>query len=263
LPDYGFTLTERERQIITDKDVMFRGDEERCRRNGRPTLTFDTASDRLLFNTIRAAEKREIEAMMRRYAIWSHDLLQTLVPEFAAVCEQNRIIYRPVSRKQVQGLHVDSSFFHPTQGRSKLRIFCNIDPKGRPRKWQVGEPFDDLVRRYLPKARGERNWAETVGERLASLAGIVKGRPTPYDHLLADIRQLAKHDSNYQKSAPRRILEFPVGSTWIAITDVVLHGAMSGQHSLDQVFFLPPGAFSNPSRSALKILERHSGRKLA
>ena len=263
LPHRGFTLTERERHIITDPDVMFRGNEERCRRNGRPTLTFDAGSDRLEFNTVRRAEKREIEAMLRRYAKWSRELLETLVPEYAAACQQDRIIYRPVSRKQVQGMHVDSSWFHPTQGRAKLRIFCNIDPKGRNRVWQVGEPFEQLVSRYLPQVRGTRNWAEKAGDRIASLTGIMKGRPTDYDYLLADIRDGAKQDKTYQNTSPRRVVEFPVGSTWVALTDVVLHGAISGQHSLDQVFFLPQSVFKDPSRSALGILERASGRKLA
>ena len=263
LPNCGFALTERERQITTDPDVMFRGNEERSRRNGRPTLTFNPATDRLQINLIRSPEKREVEAMLRRYAVWSRDLLQVLVPDFAAACEQNRIIYRPVSRKQTQGLHVDSSWFHPTQGRSKLRIFCNIDPKGRDRVWQVGEPFENLVRRFLPQVRGKRSWLEKAADRLAGLAGIVEGRHTDYDYLLADLRDVAKHDKAYQKSAPRRILEFPVGSAWVGMTDVVLHGAISGQHALDQVFFVPPEAFNDPARSAIRMLERFTGRSLA
>jgi 3-deoxy-D-manno-oct-2-ulosonic acid (Kdo) hydroxylase len=258
----GFHLTERERQIITDSKVMFRGREEASRRNGRPTLTFDVGFDRLLFTTIRSPEKREIEAMLRRYAVWSRDLLRLLVPDFAAAAEQNRIIYRPVERGKTQDLHVDATYLYPTQGRSKLRIFCNIDPAGRPRVWQVGERFENYARRFLPAARGARSWPATAVERLACMSGLMKGRRTRFDYLLLDIRQAAKADPDYQRSAPRRVVDFPVGSTWIALTDLVLHGGISGQHAIDQVFFLPPAAMRHPERSALNILERLCDRNL-
>ena len=258
----GFALTERERTIITDPKIMSRGNEERSKRNGRPTLTFDVATDRLLFNTIRTPERREIEAMLRRYSVWSRNLLQTMVPEFAQACEQNRIVYRPVERNRVQGLHVDSTYLYPTQGRSKLRIFCNIDPKGRPRVWEIGERFENFAQRYLPLVRVERRWFQTAVDRFASLVGVVKGQRTEYDHVLESIRSRGKSDRNYQKSAPRRIVSFPAGSAWIGLTDVVLHGGISGQHALDQVFFVPPEVMRNPSRSALRILERLSGHTL-
>ena len=258
----GFALTDRERAIICDPKVIFRGNEQRAKRNGRPTLTFDMAADRLLFNNIRMPEKREIEAMLRRYSVWSRDLLETLVPEFARACEQNRIIYRPAERAQRQGLHVDTTYLYPTQGRSKLRIFCNIDPMGRPREWEIGERFEHFAQRYLPSIRVERHWLETATDRAASLVGIVTGQRTGYDHVLEEIRKLGKKDDDFQKKSPRRNFSFPAGSAWVALTDVVLHGGVSGQHALDQVFFLPPEIMRDPSRSALKILERLSGHTL-
>lgn len=263
LPGRGFALTERERRIITDPKIMLRGDPERSKRNGRPTLTFNVATDRLQWPSIRAPERPEIVAMLRRYGVWSRALLQALAPDFAAVCEQNRIIYRPVGYSKTQGLHVDTTYRYPTQGRVKLRIFCNIDPEERPRVWQLGERFEHLARRYLPAVRGGRSWPATATEQLAGLIGFVEGRRTDYDHVLEDIRRLMKDDREYQASSPRRMVSFPPGSTWVALTDIVLHGAVSGQHSLDQVFFLPPSALSDPARSALGILERLCGRALA
>lgn len=258
----GFALTDRERAIISDPKIIFRGNEQRAKRNGRPTLTFDMDADRLLFNSIRMPEKREIEAMLRRYSVWSRDLLETLVPDFARACEQNRIIYRPAERAQRQGLHVDTTYLYPTQGRSKLRIFCNIDPMGRPREWEIGERFEIFAQRFLPSIRVERRWFEAAADRAASLVGIVKGQRTGYDHVLEEIRQLGKKDDDFQKRSPRRNFSFPAGSAWVALTDVVLHGGVSGQHALDQVFFLPPEIMRDPSRSALRILERLSGHTL-
>ncbi len=259
----GFALTDRERAIITDPKIMFRGNEQRAKRNGRPTLTFDMAANRLLFNSVRNPEKREIEAMLRRYSVWSRDLLEALVPDFARACEQNRIIYRPAERAQRQGLHCDTTYLYPTQGRSKLRIFCNIDPTGRPREWEIGERFELFAKRYLPSIRVERSWFQTTADRAASLVGIVTGPRTGFDHVLEQIRQLGKSDRDFQKKSPRRNVSFPAGSAWVALTDVCLHGGVSGQHALDQVFFLPPEVMKDPSRSALKILERLSGHTLA
>ncbi len=258
----GFALTDRERAIVTDPKILFRGNEKRSKKNGRPTLTFDVGSDRLLFTTIRYPERKEIEAMLRRYSVWSRDLLQAMFPDIAQACEQNRIIYRPVERSRAQGLHVDTTYLYPTQGRSKLRIFCNIDPKGRPRVWEIGERFERFAQRYLPLVRVERSWFEKAVDRAASLAGIVKGQRTGFDHVLEKIRQLGKKDDKYQKSGPRRIVSFPPGSAWVGLTDIVLHGGVSGQHALDQVFFVPPDILRDRSRSALGILERLSGRKL-
>ena len=85
---------------------------------------------------------------------------------------------------------------------------------------------------------------------------------TAYDLLVAELRRIAKHDREYQSAAPRRIVEFPSGSSWFAITDLVVHGAVSGQHSLDQTFFLPAVEMADPSRSSLRILERLTGRAL-
>ena len=81
--------------------------------------------------------------------------------------------------------------------------------------------------------------------------------------MIAQLRRLGKRDEAYQRTAPRRIVEFPSGSSWLAITDLVLHGAVSGQHSLDRTFYLPATAMRDPSRSSLSILERMTGRKLS
>lgn len=259
----GFELTDRERAIITDPKIIFRGNEQRAKRNGRPTLTFDMAVNRLLFNNIRNPEKQEIEAMLRRYSVWSRELLETLVPDYARACEQNRIIYRPAERAQRQGMHVDTTYLYPTQGRSKLRIFCNIDPSGRPREWELGERFELFAKRYLPSIRVERRWYEKATDNAASLAGIVTGHRTGFDHVLEQIRHLGKQDRDFQKKAPRRNFSFPSGAVWVGLTDIVLHGGVSGQHALDQVFFLPPEVMRDPSRSALRILERLSGHTLA
>ena len=47
---------------------------------------------------------------------------------------------------------------------------------------------------------------------------LVHGSKTPYDRLVAELRAIVKRDATYQSSAERRIVEFPAGSSWLAIT---------------------------------------------
>jgi hypothetical protein len=80
--------------------------------------------------------------------------------------------------------------------------------------------------------------------------------------MMMDLKRASARDKQYQGDAPRQVLEFPSGSCWIALTDLVLHGAVSGQHSLDRTWFLPVEVMRNPSRSSLRILERLTSRAL-
>jgi hypothetical protein len=48
-------------------------------------------------------------------------------------------------------LHVDAFPSRPIRGERILRVFTNIHPDStQARVWRVGEPFEDIARRYLP-----------------------------------------------------------------------------------------------------------------
>ena len=258
LSQSSFELTARERELIQDTQVILPGQKERDSRIGRPTLIMYPEEGRIERTKIAPAPRREVEAMMLRFSSWAQTLVETLLPAYRPALQRDRVTYRPCERSIPQGLHVDTSYGRPSCGRAMLRVFSNINTTNRPRVWQVGEHFEPFVGHFLPAAR-------TTAERsswLLRLLGITRGRRTAYDRLIADIRRLAKSDADYQERAARRITEFPSGSTWLAITDLVVHGAISGQHSLDQSFFLPATAMHDPSRSSLHILQRLTGRTL-
>ena len=196
---------------------------------------------------------------MARYGKWAEDVIAQLFPCYQGALDRKRVTYRPFPRNSTQARHIDSSYGYPTQGRGMLRIFSNIHPTTRPRIWQLGEPFEPFVRRFLPSVHlSGPSWVSSIRARL----GIVDGAKTKYDQTIAALRGLGMRDKEYQQTAPQRVIEFPPGSSWIAITDLVLHGAMSGQHSLDQTFYLPVEAMNDPSRSSLRILERLTGEAL-
>jgi hypothetical protein len=258
LRDISFELTPRERDLIQDTAVILPGQKERESRIGRPTLILDPASGTIERTKIQGEARREVEAMMRRFSAWAENMVATLLPTYSASLQRDRVTYRPCERSIPQGMHVDSSYGRPTRGRGMLRLFTNINVTGRPRVWQVGEPFEPFVQRFLPRTRRR----STFGTWLLHRIGITRGRQTAFDRLMADIRRLAKSDAVYQQTGPREIIEFPSGASWLVITDLAVHGAISGQHSLDQTYFLPVTTMRDPARSSLRILERLTGRAL-
>ncbi len=260
LADAGFELSTRERRLLDDASVMLPTKKERESRNGRPTVTFEPDRGQFVNTRIKQPARAELQSILSRYADWADRAIGQLFPDYATGLKRDRITYRPCRRAEQQGMHVDSIYGRPTGGRGMLRVFCNIDPNGAPRVWRIGEGFETFAARYLPSAK-----VKPVGieERILSGLNLIKGRRTLYDHVMADIRGQAKADARFQAESPQRTVEFPAGSAWIAITDLVLHGAVSGQHSLDQMFFLPPASMRRPEQSSLRLLERLMSRPLA
>ena len=266
LPQGGFELSERERSLISDTaNILTRVPDVE---NGKPTIIFDPESGRIkkyhyaqiqgkmMRAQIKDSARPDLEAIMARYGQWTEHVITQLFPSYRQALDRKRITYRPFPRNSTQALHIDSSYGYPTQGRSMLRVFTNINPVDRLRIWQLGEPFEPFVERFLPDVKvSGPSWFSTLLARF----GIIDGVKTQYDQYIAALRSLGMRDKEYQASAPRRLMEFPAGSSWIAITDLVLHGAISGQHSLDQTFYLPVEAMNDPSRSPLRILERLTG----
>ncbi|KEZ79267.1 Kdo hydroxylase family protein [Salinisphaera hydrothermalis] len=259
LPQAGFDLTPDELAFVSDASATLPTKAEKKSQNGRPTIIYNPNSGRLERSRVRAPQRTQLIALLDRYAQWSTDLINTLFPGYRDGIVRDRTTYRPCPRNATQGLHVDASYGRPTGGQSMLRVFCNINPDRQPRVWRVGETFEPFARRYIDNARPRS--AGTL-DRLMARLGITKGQRTAYDLLMEDIRGQVKRDRDYQANGPQQVVDFPAGSAWIALTDLVLHGAMTGQHSLDQTFFVPDEIMADPERSSLRILERLAGRPL-
>jgi hypothetical protein len=212
------------------------------------------------------AELTLLRGVMSRFASLSRALIGNLLPFYQAHLQQARTSFRPIEvagratawRKDDTRLHVDSFPSSPTQGTRILRVFTNLHPGGRVRKWRLGEPFEQVAQRYLRALPGPIWGASVV---LHSL-GLTKGRRSDYDHYMLRLHDRMKADMDYQSAAAQSGFDFPAGSTWIVFTDQVSHAAMSGQYALEQTFHLPVQAMLDPSRSPLRILERLLGRPL-
>lgn len=259
LPRSGFELSAEEFAFVSDASVTLPTKAEKRSQNGRPTIIYNPETRRLERSRIGAAQRPQLTALLDRYARWSTDLVQRLFPDYRDGLIRDRTTYRPCERAATQGLHVDASYGRPTGGQSMLRVFCNINPEDRVRTWRVGETFEPFARRYVATAKPKTDGAL---EKLLYKLGVTKGRRTAYDLLMEDIRGQVKRDREYQAQSPQAVVDFPPGAAWIALTDLVLHGAVSGQHSLDQTFFVPDEVMRHPERSSLRILERLAGRSL-
>ena len=213
-----------------------------------------------------AADAERLRALMLRYSVWARNLIVGLAPSYASALEMGRTSFRPRSiddepvspRKDDRRLHVDAFASQPTGGRRILRVFSNINPDGESRAWRLGEPFEAYARRWVGRARipsPVETWA------LARI-GVTRERRTPYDSLMLALHDAAKLDPAYQRDAPRRVVEFRPGATWIAFTDSVVHAAVRGSYALEQTFYLPLSAMSAPEASPARILERLTGRAL-
>ena len=232
----------------------------------RKNISLDPGTRELSNTALDPADATALAAMIERFGRAAARLVSDLIPSYAGMLERARTSFRPVEisgrqysiRHDDRLLHVDAFPSRPMRGRRILRLFSNIAPDGRERAWNLGEPFGDFARKFLPRTGSATPGSAWVMEQL----GITKGRRSAYDRIMLRLHDTGKQDAAYQSSAPKVSVSFPSGSTWLCFTDQVLHAALSGHCALEQTFHLPVEAMTEPSQAPLKVLERLAGRAL-
>lgn len=257
-PQLSFDLSPTERELL-NPDLV-----ERKRKN----ISFDAQRDRL--SGVTSPEQQPlVRQLLERYCRFSQDLLEELFPAYRGHLWQPTASLRLHSiadwaqnsswRKDDRRLHIDAFPSRPLHGARILRVFSNINPHGLPRRWRVGEDFETLASRYLQQLR-QPNPLHTW---LLAQLKITKRRRSVYDHLMLQLHDRMKADSELQNGNAARPLEFPAGSTWVCFSDQVAHAVSEGQYMLEQTVLLPIKAMHEPQRSPLRVLERLTGRQLA
>ncbi|MDI3260172.1 MAG: Kdo hydroxylase family protein [Sinobacteraceae bacterium] len=229
-------------------------------------ISYDPANGRLKGARGNAADLHELCALVERFHRQALGLIERLAPGYAAHLRGARASFRPQPvagrvtswRKDDTRLHVDAFPSRPNHGERILRVFANVNPHGVPRVWRVGEPFEDLARRFVPQLPRPLPGSAAL---LAALR-ITKSRRSRYDHIMLALHDRMKADLAYQKNAPQETIAFLPGCTWICFSDQTSHAAMSGQYLFEQTVHLPVAGLYDPARSPLKILERLAGRAL-
>lgn len=213
-----------------------------------------------------AEDLAALQAMIRRFAAQSQQLVDRLFPHYRGKLRAGNASLRPFAvegresswRKDDTRLHVDAFPSNPTRGVRLLRVFTNLNRDGKPRVWRVGEPFADLAERYAPRLRS----ALPGSAWLLQALHVTKSRRTPYDHAMLQLHDMAKADAAFQAKSPQQSVDFAPGTTWVVFSDQVLHAVMSGQHMMEQTFYLDVANQLVPDTAPLRVLERMLGRPL-
>jgi hypothetical protein len=255
-PSLTFEIGEAESDLVS----------ERLASGKAKNISFDAATGALRGTGADRVTALRLAAFMSRFVNQARALMRNLLPIYTEQIETGRTSFRPVEirgrasspRKDDTRLHVDSFPATPVRGRRILRLFSNINPGNQERVWRVGEPFESVAKTFLP--RGRMQYRGEAG--VLRVFRITKTSRSEYDHLMLQLHNLMKADDQYQSGVQQTEVRFPAGTTWLTYTDQVSHAAMSGQHCLEQTFYLPVAVMADPSRSPISILERLCGRPL-
>lgn len=226
-------------------------------------ISLDHTSGKLQASSLRGEKAQALAAMIERFGNQATQLVHDLLP-YRNV-ERARTSFRPVQVKDRpyskinddRLLHIDAFPSRPMRGRRILRFFANVAPAS-PRRWHVGEPFEDFARAFLPRVGPHLPGKSWLYDKL----GVTRGRRSLYDELMLSLHDAGKLDAGFQRDSPHQAIEFPPGSCWLVFTDQVLHAALGGEFALEQTFHLDVGEMAEPERAPVKVLERLSGKTL-
>lgn len=215
--------------------------------------------------------KQMLDSMLTRYRETTQEWLGNILGPYAQNLEPQRSTYRPVEiagRKKIgkvsdsKAYRFDDSLLHPDafkrrpiKGNRIFRIFTNINPEGKPRTWKVGHGFEAFASKYLQDIREPR-----LGEfAFLNLTRQTHWPRTHYDHIMLNLHDLGKQDTEFQGSPDHAVFQFPAGSTWFCFTDQALHAALEGAYCLEQTFQLNVEQMAAQEKSPLRVLERLKG----
>ena len=216
-----------------------------------------------------AADQAALASMIGRFRMHAQQLISSLLPAYADAGSGLRLAptsYRPMQvetraqswRADDRRMHVDAFPSRPNYGERILRVFTNVNPDGVPRVWRVGEPFEDVAQRFLPKVKAYSRWQA----QLLNALHVTKSLRSEYDHLMLQLHDAMKSDLDYQKDGPQVTQPFAAGSVWVCFSDQTPHAVMSGQYMMEQTFHLPAARQYDQDASPLAILRRLTGRAL-
>lgn len=248
-PEESFSFTKDEQHLLMPNVLE----------KGRKNISYDFQKEALagIAKTLESAEA--MQQMMHRFALFARQLVDHTMPHYSAYLHWGRTSYRPAEidgrktskRKDDTRLHVDAFPATPVNGQRILRVFCNINPDAKPRVWHVGEPFSEVLNRFLPNIAPYR----TIVAQWLKFIKSTKTLRSAYDHYMLKLHDTMKLDQEYQNNVTKERIDFPANTTWIVFTDHVSHAALSGQFLLEQTFYLPVEHMLNPDLSPLKQWE--------
>jgi hypothetical protein len=256
IPGMNFALSQEELKLL-DPRILAKA----------KNVSYNPANGKIGGTSCTGHEAEVLTSLIARYSKLAGELMGALFPPYRGKFQLLRTSLRPAEiagrksswRKDDTRLHVDAFPSQPTNGNRILRVFCNINPAGKPRVWRIGEPFEAVAERFLPQIG--RPFPGSA--RIQQMLHITKGLRSEYDFVMLKMHDAMKADDGYQASVGQTPVLFTPGTIWVCYADSVSHAALSGQHQFEQTVRIPLSAMQDPSRSPLKILERLRKRPLA
>jgi hypothetical protein len=256
IPGMNFALSEDELKLL-DPRILAKA----------KNVSYNPATGEIRGTSCAGREAEILTGTIARFSKLAGELVGALFPPYRGKFQLLRTSLRPAEisgrksswRKDDTRLHVDAFPSQPTNGDRILRVFCNVNPAGRPRIWRLGEPFEDVAQRFLPGIG--RPFPGSA--RIQQMLHITKDLRSEYDFVMLKMHDAMKADDAYQASIGQTPVAFAPGTVWVCYADSVSHAAISGQHQFEQTVRIPLAAMQDQSRSPLRILERMSRRVLA
>lgn len=256
MPCYGFLLTQKEQPLLS----------ETLLHPNSKNISYDYQRQHL-GGYASGAPVPVLQGFMHRFAEFSKQLIDHILPDYNSMLKWGRTSYRPAEikgrktskRKDDTRLHVDSFSATPVNGLRILRVFSNINPHGEPRVWHIGEPFPKVLQTFAPTIPPYN----AIRAKLLKWTKITKTLRSAYDHYMLQLHDRMKLDDHYQAQPNKIQVDFHPNSTWVVFTDQVSHAALRGQYLLEQTFYLPVSAMRNPDLSPLKQWEKEKACTLA
>lgn len=251
LPKLCFPISAEEKVLFSSN--LVNKDRKNISHNPKTGLTKGAFGDK--------KTQKQVHEMMQRFCTYAQKLIHSILPSYEEHLTLGRTSFRPVEiegrknasfRKDDTLLHLDSFPSSPTGGKRILRFFANVNPFDKPRVWKVGESYEKVLKRYIPKIKSPLPGSRFLLNRL----GITKSYRILYDHYMLNIHNSMKADEQYQKEVDQEIVEFPPFTCWLCFTDQVSHAALAGQYVFEQSFYLPIEAQKHPEQSPLHYMEK-------
>jgi len=214
--------------------------------------------------------RARLQDVLQRYSRTATEIAAGLLPQYQQGWRLDYASLRPVEeagrslpfKKRNDLLHTDAFPTRPTNGGLILRIFFNLHPE-RSRVWIVTDPFEKIAPEHAEAAGLGRitDRRHLLSAALRRLHLPVKAR-SPYDDFMLVFHDYLKHNAEFQAACPKRRLEFPPGTMWMAFTDIVPHSVVSGQFAMEQTLIVPRDCLASPERAPISVLERLAGHSL-
>src|SRR5258708_6447316 len=177
LPDLPFATRPEEARLFTPAIL-----------GSSKNASFDPSYGALGGTTATGADAELLRALISRFSDHASALVERLLPRYRGHLTRGRASFRPAEiagrvsswRKDDTRLHVDSFPATPTGGRRILRVFCNVNPNGKPRAWRIGDEFESVARRFANRL----SLPIPGSGYLLALLRLTKTPRSPYDALM-------------------------------------------------------------------------------